>query len=78
MVILEIGCGNRVPTVRIHDQHIAGQFRGQITLIRVNPDFPLVDGSDELDIISIMDRGLNTIKEIKKHMEIIEEKRKDQ
>jgi len=33
-VILEIGCGDRVPTVRYETEAIAGQFMDQTTLIR--------------------------------------------
>jgi len=75
-VILEIGCGNRVATVRYQTQSIAKKFPGQITLIRINPDFPLVDGEDEIRVISIMDRGLKTIKQIQKCISKIQEKNK--
>lgn len=42
LVIIEIGCGKRVPTVRKESESIVKELgkREQVKLIRINPDFP--------------------------------------
>jgi len=63
-VILEIGCGMNVTTVRSHSERVLSAFpKGQCTLIRVNPDFPEVKGMKE-NFISIRAKGLATVKKI--------------
>lgn len=50
VVILELGCGIRVPSVRKECEEVAGDLaeplaeeqRQQVTFVRVNPDYPLV------------------------------------
>ncbi|CAE8647443.1 unnamed protein product, partial [Polarella glacialis] len=45
VVILEIGCGGNVPTVRHACEGAAAQFKdcADVTVVRVNPDYPLPD-----------------------------------
>ncbi|CAK9102606.1 unnamed protein product [Durusdinium trenchii] len=45
LVILEIGCGGRVPTVRATCETTASQLKkyADVTVARINPDFPLPD-----------------------------------
>ena len=40
-VVLEIGCGFRVPTIRSEAEAFAGGLGASCTLVRVNPDLPL-------------------------------------
>jgi len=42
LVILEIGCGKRVPTVRDESESYVKELgkHDRVTLIRINPDFP--------------------------------------
>eukprot|EP01124_Arcella_intermedia_P024794 TRINITY_DN4266_c0_g1_i1.p1 TRINITY_DN4266_c0_g1~~TRINITY_DN4266_c0_g1_i1.p1 ORF type:complete len:162 (-),score=58.45 TRINITY_DN4266_c0_g1_i1:38-523(-) len=73
MVIIEIGCGNRVPTIRYKTENFLSLEKvhgGQVTLIRVNPDFPFADNTEHNDkVIPIYEKGLVALKEINKHLE---------
>lgn len=65
LVILEIGAGDNVPTVRRETEHLFEDADLQTTLIRVNPEFPLAD-SDPLDhrnfsFLPIMTTGLAAV-----------------
>eukprot|EP01125_Pyxidicula_operculata_P003829 TRINITY_DN1524_c0_g1_i4.p1 TRINITY_DN1524_c0_g1~~TRINITY_DN1524_c0_g1_i4.p1 ORF type:complete len:469 (-),score=84.11 TRINITY_DN1524_c0_g1_i4:101-1507(-) len=65
IVILEIGCGNRVPTIRNQSSSYMKVFDGQSTLIRVNKDFPFGDGDgSHPNVIPILSGGLEAIKKI--------------
>jgi len=49
LVILEMGCGKNVPTVRYHSQSLLTTKLAEnstSTLIRINPDFPELDGTE--------------------------------
>jgi len=63
IVILEIGCGLNVPTARSRVEQIASKYKTNCTLIRVNPDFPLIDIGEG---ISIMASGLQAVQLIDK------------
>eukprot|EP01114_Cavostelium_apophysatum_P001990 TRINITY_DN11742_c0_g1_i1.p1 TRINITY_DN11742_c0_g1~~TRINITY_DN11742_c0_g1_i1.p1 ORF type:complete len:362 (+),score=67.23 TRINITY_DN11742_c0_g1_i1:84-1169(+) len=64
VVILEIGAGINVPTIRSYSEHFMGKTPN-CTLIRINPDFPLNSVSSLSDrTISIMQGGLKSIEEI--------------
>jgi len=73
-VILEIGAGGNVTTVRRSSEHYLDEFLGagaEATLIRVNPDFPLGDGEayapgceHESRVLSLMAGGLDTVHQI--------------
>ena len=70
IVILEIGAGINVPTVRLHSEFWSQQWGPQCTLIRVNPDYP--DTSADLNgarVISLMGGGLQAVQEINRHLE---------
>jgi len=70
--ILEIGCGMNVPTCRYTSEAMMGVLSergcGKVTLVRINPDLPLVPTADEdderCDVISIMSKGLTAIEQI--------------
>mmetsp|Transcript_11835 Transcript_11835/g.17393 ORF Transcript_11835/g.17393 Transcript_11835/m.17393 type:complete len:450 (-) Transcript_11835:307-1656(-) len=66
--ILEVGCGDRVRTCRMQSEDMLETLTergGDVTLIRVNPDFPLADDPENSkSVISIMSRGLEAIREI--------------
>ena len=68
LVILEIGCGKRIPTVRQADENLVKSLRmGQARLIRINPDFERADSSNaavSTSIISIKDSGLAALQKI--------------
>jgi len=66
MVILEIGAGDRVRTVRKESEKYLTKWRDKdVTLIRINPEFPLSDHPDNAHkIISIMSGALEALKEI--------------
>jgi len=66
MAILEIGCGQTIPTVRYQSQSFLKSLNN-CTLIRVNPDFPQVPDNINQSV-SIMGNGLETIKNIDKYL----------
>lgn len=79
VAILEIGAGGNVTTVRRISESCLGNFLSEgadARLIRVNPELPLGDGENykqpdgtEADrVVSIMDKGLESIKRINKAM----------
>jgi len=41
LVIVEVGCGIRVPTLRVQNEGYVDGFPNQVKLIRINPDHPL-------------------------------------
>ena len=78
LVVLEIGCGLRVPSVRKECEMVVrdafGRAAGgdhQVHLIRVNPDFSTVeDATLEANglALSIQARGLETMQRIHRHL----------
>lgn len=70
VAIVELGCGLNVATCRYQSEAMVMQLEekeANVKLIRVNPDFPLVDNDDyinEENVISIMARGLDTLEKI--------------
>lgn len=75
VIILEIGCGNNVTTVRRSAELTLGTLLdggADAKLVRVNPDFPLGDdgefrpnGKRATNVVSIAAKGLNSLKNIK-------------
>ena len=70
VVVLEIGAGSRVPTVR-HTSETAAREWAQdgatVSLIRINPGEPMLDNeglSTHIEIISLVATGLHAIQEI--------------
>jgi len=76
MVILEVGCGNKVPSVRYHTHnYLSSISNGQCTLVRINPDFPLSDDTNqEPNVISLMAQGLISIEKIDKYLKTLQKK----
>jgi len=71
LVILEIGCGNRIPSIRFKTECYLQdpELAPNITLIRINPDFPFEDNPKIKDrVIPIMAKGLPALQTIDKHM----------
>lgn len=70
VAIVEIGCGLNVATCRYQSEALVMQLeakKGDVKLIRINPDFPLVDNEEYINtdnVISIMARGLKTLEKI--------------
>jgi len=70
VAILEIGCGLNVATCRYQSEALVMQLEekeADVKLVRINPDFPLVDNDDYIaadNVISIMARGLETLEKI--------------
>ena len=65
--VLEIGCGLNVPTCRYTSEDMVESLHekdGKATLIRINPDFPLVSDSIADNSISIKSTGLRAIHKI--------------
>ncbi|KAL7544536.1 hypothetical protein ACHAWF_009893 [Thalassiosira exigua] len=71
VAILEIGCGYNVPTCRAIAERLVGELSGcggDPTLIRINPSHPEPDDHYVEDfVISIMEKGLASLKAIDKH-----------
>merc|ERR1719263_339173 len=73
-VVLEIGAGDRVPTVRREAEHATRMWRmsgAETTLVRVNPDIPYGDHAQLCpeglwadSVISILGRGLEVLEKI--------------
>jgi len=67
VVILEVGAGDNVPTVRQETEHAFDDAKGvETTLIRVNPEFPLADSDhfEDFTFIPVMTTGLDAIDKI--------------
>eukprot|EP00746_Dinoflagellata_sp_MGD_P022734 gnl/MRDRNA2_/MRDRNA2_153224_c0_seq1.p1 gnl/MRDRNA2_/MRDRNA2_153224_c0~~gnl/MRDRNA2_/MRDRNA2_153224_c0_seq1.p1 ORF type:complete len:337 (+),score=50.94 gnl/MRDRNA2_/MRDRNA2_153224_c0_seq1:142-1011(+) len=68
IVILEIGCGGNVTTVRNEAERLLASWKDEgaaCTLCRVNPEIPLVDDADLQDsVVSLLGKGLDTLKRI--------------
>lgn len=74
VVILEIGAGGNVTTVRSRSEMCLESWSecgADVKLVRVNPDYPCGDGtkfapeaSDASKVVSIMARGLESIRKI--------------
>jgi len=70
-VILEIGAGRNVPTIRSLTERILSNWKAagaDATLVRVNPELPLGDGHAcqpggrlERSVVSVMARGLDCL-----------------
>lgn len=64
--ILEIGCGYNVPTCRAISESVVSKLTslgGDATLVRINPAHPESDDSSvEDNVISIMEKGLASLK----------------
>eukprot|EP01118_Nematostelium_gracile_P017547 TRINITY_DN7536_c0_g1_i1.p1 TRINITY_DN7536_c0_g1~~TRINITY_DN7536_c0_g1_i1.p1 ORF type:complete len:430 (+),score=106.53 TRINITY_DN7536_c0_g1_i1:64-1290(+) len=69
MVIVEIGCGLNVPSVRYHTEGKLKLLGENCTLIRINPDFPQC--GERGKVISIMSKGLEALLEIEKNIQEI-------
>merc|ERR1712113_569117 len=74
VVVLEIGAGGNVTTVRNTSEKRLREFRrsgADVRLIRINPDYPLGDeeefapnGESASQVLSIMSRGLAALEKI--------------
>jgi len=75
VVILEIGAGGNVTTIRSRSEMClerwSDEFGADVKLVRVNPDYPCGDGckftpeaSEASKVVSIMSRGLESIRKI--------------
>jgi len=71
LVILEIGAGTNVPSVRYNSQIMLRAISGNATLIRINVDYPRGEGN----VISIMERGLPALKLIDETIKLITNQR---
>jgi len=80
-VVLEIGAGKNVPTVRLTSERVLMNLHkagADVKLVRVNPDLPFGDhwklqpgASSENLVISVMGRGLESIRKIDGAMPVI-------
>jgi len=68
VVILEIGCGNNVTTIRQKTEGLLADVTkrgGKATLIRINPDFPLADGAAARpNTLPLLSTGLAALQKI--------------
>jgi len=83
LVIVEIGCGLNVPTVRHESESWLSKKdidQSQITLIRINPDYPhveqrLVGGKKVLpNVVSIKSKGKEALIRIDKYLTELKKK----
>lgn len=79
--ILEIGCGMNVPTCRVESEQLTEDVLekgGEVSLIRINPDFPLASFPNVRDsMIPIMSRGLEAIEKMDHYYKKIKSKTKN-
>eukprot|EP01119_Soliformovum_irregulare_P022883 TRINITY_DN7900_c0_g1_i2.p1 TRINITY_DN7900_c0_g1~~TRINITY_DN7900_c0_g1_i2.p1 ORF type:complete len:248 (+),score=71.63 TRINITY_DN7900_c0_g1_i2:494-1237(+) len=68
VVVLEIGCGKNVPTVRWNSETMSKTFPN-IKVIRINPDFHLADGIDASKFQGIQSTGLEALTLIEEAMQ---------
>jgi len=66
LVILEVGAGTNVPTVRSTTEGLGRSLSvDQCTVVRINPDFPHSDDNNvKGKLISIMEQGLPALTKI--------------
>jgi NAD-dependent SIR2 family protein deacetylase len=67
VVIVEIGAGRAVPTVRYECERLALKLGSRATLIRINPEFPQRDSSsprDAFNFISLQCGALDALEKI--------------
>eukprot|EP01127_Copromyxa_protea_P001710 TRINITY_DN1163_c0_g2_i1.p1 TRINITY_DN1163_c0_g2~~TRINITY_DN1163_c0_g2_i1.p1 ORF type:complete len:354 (-),score=70.11 TRINITY_DN1163_c0_g2_i1:51-1112(-) len=69
LVIVEIGCGDRVPSVRYEVEEVHEGLDDNVTTIRINPEFPLADDVTNGVFIPIMSRGLAAVQKIDSYLE---------
>jgi len=73
VVILEIGCGGRVPTVRATSETTAAQLKknAEVTVARINRDFPLPDRlhplANDTRYLCLPMKGLEALRKISEH-----------
>jgi hypothetical protein len=67
-VVVEIGCGDYVPTVRKRSEQVASIFGKDATLIRINPRDHQIPKLKEVTNISLPMGGLAALKAIKERM----------
>ena len=69
-LLLEIGAGGNVPTVRVHSEataKAAAADGAEVALVRVNPEFPCADSALEkagVTFVPMMTSGLVALKAI--------------
>lgn len=79
VAILEIGCGLNVATCRYQSEALVMQLEekeADVKLIRVNPDFPLVDNDENIDganVISVMAIGLDSLEKMDEMLDSMED-----
>mmetsp|Transcript_11164 Transcript_11164/g.13949 ORF Transcript_11164/g.13949 Transcript_11164/m.13949 type:complete len:260 (-) Transcript_11164:1534-2313(-) len=69
IVLLEIGTGCHVTTCREESEKLYKYFKSEqanVTLIRINPEFPLADTQECKDMISLFGDGLTALRAIDK------------
>src|SRR5690348_6778656 len=78
MVVLEIGCGQTVPTVRMQaESFLKSVPNDQCTLIRINPEDPPLTTIRTIadNVISIDSRGVTVLQTIDRYIRELEQKR---
>eukprot|EP01130_Rhizamoeba_saxonica_P007172 TRINITY_DN2892_c0_g1_i3.p1 TRINITY_DN2892_c0_g1~~TRINITY_DN2892_c0_g1_i3.p1 ORF type:complete len:364 (+),score=71.12 TRINITY_DN2892_c0_g1_i3:79-1170(+) len=74
LVIMEIGAGDLITTIRGKSERWFNSFGNQCTLIRINPDFPLFDDDNQPDqFIPLKGYGLDTLRKIDEHLSKLKE-----
>ena len=75
VVVLEVGCGGNVTTVRQQSEEMVRELSGvgvDATLVRVNPELPLADDASlSPRVIPILSRGLAAVRAIDERLEEI-------
>lgn len=71
VVVLEVGAGTNVPTVRLQSESVVRDIKtGNCKLIRINPDFPHSgDALVENHVVGIMEKGLPALTKINEYFE---------
>jgi hypothetical protein len=72
VVVLEVGCGGNVTTVRMGSEDLVRELRSAgacATLVRINPELPLADDETlQPATLSILSTGLAAVRAIDEHM----------
>eukprot|EP00741_Cyanophora_paradoxa_P022925 tig00021525_g22145.t1 len=65
LVVLEAGCGLRVPTVRRNSERLLRETADRgTTLVRINPDHPAVTGAPPHAFVSLRDSALSALRRL--------------
>jgi NAD-dependent SIR2 family protein deacetylase len=68
LVILELGCGKNVPSIKCGAQSLARDLPGQASVVRINNWAPDLTGFDSADMLLVEKRAIEALPRIDEHL----------